>query len=159
MSSAVETKTFTPQRVATILTILAGVLTLVSWYLPWFTMHFQTAEPVEAPYVEIPSTIAQDPEGNAAWLVFAVGIALIVLGLIMISWRSPLATAFQTALTAGLALAIYPLLGTMAVFSIFSGEAASGVTLTPDGGVFLFALSFVLSVAAAIMLWRQVRPS
>lgn len=152
MKVAVEVGPVATRHVAAALTISAGVVALVSWYQAWFTLHYPGGSLAESPYA-----LAQDPDGRAAWLVLGVGIALTVLGVIMIAWQKPLGTVIQTALTVGLLFAVYLLVGEMGVLNGLAGHNSSDVTLVPEWGIYLISLSFVLSLAAAILLWRQMR--
>ena len=155
MKIAIEAKTVTPWHIAASCTFVGGALALVSWYQPWFTMHFST--PNTQPFIESPYAVVQDPSGYAAWLVLGVSLAVALSGLSLFAWHKPQLIAVQTALIAGLGIAIFAVLGDMGVPRFFTNEHAPGVSLLPEWGVYLMLLSFVLCLAASIMLWRHMR--
>jgi hypothetical protein len=149
-----EASSIQPQRwIAATLTLLAGVGLLVSWYQPWFSLHFATGSTLS----ESPTLAAQDPAVHSALPLLVVSAALTLVGALLFIWRPAVATAVQTALIFGLVLATVPLLGDMAVFTVWSGHANEAVTLVPEWGSLLALLSFAAGVTGAVLLWRDLR--
>lgn len=146
------------------LVLAGGLCVTAAWFLPWCTMHFDSASAggvSSSPLAESPYALASQAGGwQAAWLSLLIGLALVGIGSYVLLARQAVPShsdvVVLTLAACALIVATYSMLGLMAVPQIIAGHAAAGVYLVPEWGAAVMLAGLGLVGAACVQAWRRL---
>jgi|GEM_PF-5417461 len=144
------------QQQFAIVTVVASIISIIAWFLPWFNLQVanvvRSGVSLDSPY----HLATSDSEAGLVWLPFFISLILIGIGVsLLLRPATLLLLVFHSFLVANLFFFSYQIMGDMAVFEVWSGNAYSGAHILMQLGFVVAVIGGLGALVSTIGLWSN----